>query len=93
MTELPMPVPMSFSGSSVPLPLEDLRQVLIGIEPGWYRTRDLYPRYVAWAESQGKTPASVKTMGEAIRRELDVERGVTHGNVSRWYITEELTKA
>jgi hypothetical protein len=85
-----MPLPVRGPGPSVPE--SDIRAVLKGIEPGWYRTRDLYPRYVAWAERQGKKAASSKSLGESIRRSLALEVSRAHGNVTRWHITEALTQ-
>jgi hypothetical protein len=70
---------------------EDVRAVLVGITPGWYRTADLYPRYAAWAASKGREVASAKTLGEVIRRGLRLERRTVHGHVAAWHVTEDLT--
>lgn len=70
----------------------DLRSFLAGVKPDWYRTKDLYPRYLAWAQRQGKDPASAKTLGEMIRRVLRPDRRYAHGHLSVWKITEEMTR-
>ena len=58
--------------SPIPLPpfitAEEVRAVLEGLDPGWYRARDLHPRYEALASAAGRQVASVKALGEALRR-------------------------
>lgn len=66
--------------------------MLIGVTPGTYRTRDLYPRYQAWAERLGKPVASAKSLGEAIGR-MGVERhSSSHGHVTVWNIAKSWTE-
>ena len=74
------------------LTLKELHGFLGGLTPGWYKTRDLYPRYVAWAEREGKTPVTVKALGESIKRELNPDRSFASGHASVWHILEHMTR-
>ena len=47
---------------------DDVRAVIEGLAPGWYRTRDLWPRYLAWAEREGKTPGTKIRFGIVLRQ-------------------------
>lgn len=64
-----------------------LRAAFHGIEPGWYRSADLLPRFNAWAKEAGKEEVSVKTLGEAISKELAC-RVKKRGHASVWWIDE-----
>lgn len=69
---------------------KDLHDALIGIEPGWYTSSDLLPRYLAWAGQNGKPEVSAKTLGEAIRRAFDPKRRRVVGNVALWYLDDRV---
>lgn len=74
---------------------EDVRLILGGLAPGGYRTRDLYPRYVALVDKRGQEPSTVKALGEALRRFFGPagdRRQSANGNVTVWRITEEMTQ-
>jgi hypothetical protein len=60
----PRPAPADLS-------IEDVREVIRGLEHGWYRTRDLYPRYVAWAEQVGKEPVGRVQLGRVLYQVAD----------------------
>jgi hypothetical protein len=68
---------------------EDLSEALSGLEPGWYRTSDIHPRYVEWAKRRGKEPAGVKALGESIRRILKPRHKTTKG-LSVWYLDHDI---
>lgn len=92
--DLPAVEPVPDPGLSPPnrLTLGELHGFLNGLEPGWYKTRDLYPRYAAWAEREGKPQVTVKGLGESIRRELNPNRSYVSGHVSVWHILETMTR-
>lgn len=90
MDKLPDVTPVNLTGARPPR--KDIVDFLVGLPDGWYRTRDLYPRYVAWAEREGKTPATVKGLGEGIRHRLDPHRASSHGNVSVYWIDADLLR-
>lgn len=79
-SDLPTPQPR------VVITADDLRAALTGIPDGWYRTSDLLPRYLAWAEGNGKPVVDTKTLGEAIARTLRPRRKTGHGTVATWWI-------
>lgn len=85
MTDLPTPLP-----SPEPRPIvtaDDLRAALAGVPDGWYRSADLLPRYLAWAEREGKPELNAKGLGEAIARELKPEKRAKHHSAI-WRIDE-----
>lgn len=85
MTDLPTVKPLAVVQGA------DLGPALTGVEPGWYKTADLLPRYNAWAESNGKPTVTGKTLGEAIRREYGATQSRrAHGNVTMWYLDEKV---
>jgi hypothetical protein len=85
MDDLPTPTP-----SEPQLSADDLRLFLTGVTPGWYRTADLYPRYLAWAERSGRAPVTVQRLGVAIRRNLRLDSAYTQGHVKVWNIDSKL---
>lgn len=68
----------------------NIRAALQGIEPNWYRSVDLLPRYNAWAAANGEPEVKAKALGEAINREFQPERRWTHGHVAVWHITSDM---
>ncbi len=62
----------------------------MGVQPGWYTSKALLPRYNAWADREGCPRASVKALGEAIKRALNPDSGYAHGHISVWNITAEM---
>lgn len=69
---------------------EDLASAFQGLEPGWYRTADLLPRYLAWAEKNGKAEVTKKVLGEAITRTWsNTPRRKVFGGVSAWWLDKE----
>lgn len=88
--DLPAVVPLRTPGSV--LSEADIRSFLAGMKPGYYRTADLYPRYLAWTARENRDPVTAKTLGEVIRRKLTPERGAAHGHVAAWKITAEMTR-
>lgn len=79
MTDLPMPEPRPFLSDS------DVRAVLDGLQPGVYLTRDLYPRYEAWARREGKRIVSRNMFGTAMARVVE-RAGNAGGHVSAWIV-------
>jgi hypothetical protein len=51
--------------------IEDVRAMIKGLRHGWYKTRDLYPRYLAWAKQAGKRPANRVRLGQALLQVAD----------------------
>lgn len=91
--DLPPVVPMS-----APLYVieEQAREVLIGLEPGWYTVRDLYPRYLAWAEREKVNPATKIQYGMTMRRITEASGSSgpnVFGHVRLYGVTEEMTAA
>lgn len=84
-----MPTPLSPPGPRIPVTEVDARATLVGIAPGWYRARDLFPRYEAVVSAAGRPPGTVKNLGEALGR-MGLEREWVHGHVYAWHVTEEL---
>lgn len=68
---------------------DDLIQVLTGLAPGWYTSRDLLPRYNAWAADNGRESITAKTLGESVNRVLRLDRRNVHGNVRAFHVTPE----
>lgn len=64
---------------------EDLRAALEGAE-GEHLSRDLLPKVNTWLECEGRQPVDVKTLGEAIRRELCLESRRYKGSTV-WIVT------
>jgi hypothetical protein len=89
--DLPTVTPQALPGHWVTE--EDIRAFVKGMEPGWYTSRDLHPRYAAWAERESLPVASIKTLGESIRRHVKMDNRHTHGHVKVWFLPEELTGA
>lgn len=91
MTELPNVSPLPIPRR---LPVVPDRAALIsafqGLAPGWYTSFMLLPRYNAWAEAEGHPVVTTKTLGESIRRMLQLEQTQVHGHVSAWQIPEGL---
>lgn len=80
---LPMPSPrLSVTEAEV-------LSVVKGMEPGPYRTRDIYPRYETWARREGKRVATRQTLGLTLQRMTERLSG-SHGHVSVWIITPEM---
>jgi len=75
MTELPNVSPLPWFTT------DDMRSLLIGLAPGRYTTRDLWPRYQAWATSQGRDTVSRNAFGLALSRVLGAPVGWAHGHV------------
>lgn len=82
MADLPNPTPRAL------LTEADLQAAFEGIEPGWYRTADLLPRYAAWAEREGRAPTTTRSLGWAIRTAFQPQARKVHGNVAVWYLDE-----
>jgi hypothetical protein len=68
---------------------EDLIELLTGLAPGWYRSRDLHPRYLVWAERKGRTPVTIKTLGETISRVMMLDKRRSKGNVVQFRVTPD----
>lgn len=68
---------------------EDLTEILRGLAPGEYLSRDLLPRVNVWLESQGRKPVSTKTVGESLTRALKLESRRVAGGVKAFRITPE----
>lgn len=68
---------------------DDLHAALAEVESGRYRTAELLPAYTAWAEKNGREVPTVKELGQAISRELCLDRDKGHGNVAVWIVTPE----
>lgn len=47
---------------------EDLFSLLAGLEPGWYTTASLWPRYLVWAENENRPPVKRISLGMNLRR-------------------------
>lgn len=67
---------------------QDLVEVITGLSPGWYRSRDLHPRYKAWAESQHREVREVGMLGQMIGRTRLLERRTITGGIALWHVTE-----
>jgi len=74
MDNLPNVEPLSEESPATALSRDDLIEIMGGLRDGWYRTRDLYPRYAVWAERKCLSLATPKTLGESIARELKLDR-------------------
>ena len=87
MTGLPTPVPL-------PLPVvvdpADVLATVKGLTPGWYRARDLHPRYAVLAHAAGHVVGDTKKLGEALWRTRRFERRYVHDHVTAYLVTEEL---
>lgn len=68
---------------------EGLQAALADVEPGDYTSSDLLPSFNAWAYREGRTQISAKTLGEAIKRELPLERVGRKKGVTVWHFTRE----
>lgn len=69
---------------------EDLASAFQGLEPGWYRTADLLPRYLAWAGKSERPGVTAKVLGEAITRTWpETPRRKVSGGVSAWWLDEK----
>jgi hypothetical protein len=79
--DLPTPVPLTES-----IPSEDVMDMLRGLAPGNYTTRDLYPRYQAWAEREKKPVKSAQRLGMALKRVTPSGR-FAHGHARTWHVT------
>lgn len=78
MTNLPTVAPLA---PMMPRPeAADVRAMLQGLEPGWYTSASLLPRYNAWADQNGRSATGAKHLGEALGR-MDFPRRKAHGNV------------
>lgn len=68
----------------------DLVEMLTGLEPGYYYTKDLYFRYLAWAKLKGRDTVNVQSLGHAISNRLG-PGWRSRGNQSKaWHITPEM---
>lgn len=85
MTELPAVAPINLP--AVRPTREQLIEMFTGLEEGHYTTRDLYARYLVWAEGHGQRPVTVQVLGIAIQRTLHLEKSRFTGHVSAWLIT------
>jgi hypothetical protein len=83
MTDLPNPSPLLLP---VFITNEEARAVLEGLEPGWYRARDLYPRYEALTRAAGGRVGNAKALGEALSR-AGVPRRTVHDHVSAYQVS------
>lgn len=83
MTEIPSATPLTLP---VFVTEEEVRELLAGLEPGWYRARDLLPRYEAQARQAGRRVGDAKKLGEALHRAGLPTRKV-HGHASAYEIT------
>ena len=90
MTDLPDVRPVN---SSALVTDDQVRAVLVGLEPGWYVARDLYPRYLAYAEREGLAPGSRAALGNALRRVTPPSDRFAHGHSRLYQVTEELTRS
>lgn len=68
--------------------MTDLQSALAGVEPGEYRTAQLLPMYLEWAEREGREAVDAKTLGECMRKELCLESRKSHG-ATIWVFTRE----
>lgn len=84
MTDLPVPVPVV----AVSPTRDDLVAVLTGLDPGVYYSRDLLPRYLAWAKAVGKRPITAKILGQSMARHFQFPHRSVNGR-SAWTITPE----
>lgn len=85
MTDLPGASPFQPSHLS----RADLTEILTGLAPGEYRSRDLLPRATVWLESKGRVPVTVKSLGESLAREFTFQRRKVKGGVIAFTITPE----
>jgi hypothetical protein len=69
---------------------QEVESVLVGLQPGWYITRDLYQRYKVWAEQGSKPVVSPNAFGMAMGR-ITNQSTTAHGHVKAWYVTEQLS--
>jgi hypothetical protein len=83
MAELPNVIPVS----GPRLSQDDLVDVLSGLDPGWYVTRDLLPRVNVWLTNKGREPVSAKTLGESIAHRLKLEGRYGPGHRREFHIT------
>lgn len=69
---------------------DEAREVLVGLRPGEYVTRDLYPRYLYLMEKTGRKPGTRNSLGMALLRICGRSRRGS-GHVAVWQVTEEHT--
>lgn len=69
----------------------NLLLTLAGLVPGWYRVRDLYPRYLALEHRLENEPGTRIGFGMAIRR-LGLDSRTVHGHAKAWEVTDEVLK-
>lgn len=88
MDDLPMVKPLPRPPE--PLTREDLVDMLTGLEPGYYLTRDLYPRYLAWAKKNHRDPVTVLSLGQSISRRVGLGwRRRSSQQMKMWHVTPE----
>jgi hypothetical protein len=76
-----------------PVTGDDVASALLGLEPGWYRSSALLPRYLVWAKANGKPEITAKTLGEIISRTWPgTARRRIQGGVSAWWLDEATLK-
>lgn len=84
-----LPVPAPFVAGPAQPTIIDIRRALSGIQPGWYRSADLLPRYNAWAEQNGRPQTNARLLGIGIRHGLTPESRNLHGNLRAWNLTAD----
>jgi hypothetical protein len=89
MTELPDVQPVSVSPVRT-VGEGDVLLTIAGLRPGWYRVRDLYPRFLAYEESSKNDPPRTKIQFGGALSQMDLESQFTHGHTKVWHFTAEL---
>jgi hypothetical protein len=69
----------------------DLLELIRGLEPGWYTSRSLYPRYKVWAENRNYRPAGMHSLGARLRNLVGPENvKVMPDDQRAFHLTQEL---
>lgn len=76
----------------MPMTADEVRQAVLGLKPGWYKSADLIGWFDAWCANNGRPPMTVQLLGTVLRRTEVLEMGWTRGHVRIWRVPQHPAK-